>query len=171
MRARNQAGQKRNSAGLRAWLAASPAPVPVAFATFGVMLSGAAIMLGGTILSDMDRISGLVWMILTGLGAYLTYVPFCSVPFDCMIASMHVVGTSVFAIYVADALGYTGSVAMQLHKDFGQAGSVSWFDFFHAFTYFMSGLGLVLLAGSCAYFAVRHLYGRRHQPATEVAAA
>ena len=45
-------------------------------------------------------------MILNGLGVYLAYVPYGSVLFDRLIASTGVVSTAVFAIYVADFIGY-----------------------------------------------------------------
>ena len=51
-----------------------------------------------------------------------------------MIAKTHVIGTAVFAIYVADALGYTGSVAILLFKDL-VAGDASRLDFFRSFTF------------------------------------
>jgi len=120
-------------------------------ATFGLMLFGICVMGGASILLDMNLISGLSWMILIGLGAYLTYVPFGSVLFDRMIASTGAVGTAVFAIYVADALGYTGSVGVQLYKDLF-AGDASKLEFFRHYTYFMAGVGVVCLAVSCLYF-------------------
>ena len=66
--------------------------------------------------------------------------------FDRMLAQTHVVGTAVFAIYVADALGYTGSVGVQLYKDL-IAGETTRLDFFRAFTYALS-------AGSAALILV-----------------
>jgi hypothetical protein len=120
-------------------------------ATFGLMLFGICVMGGAIILLDMNLISGLTWMILIGLGAYLTYVPFGSVLFDRLIASTGAVGTAVFAIYVADALGYTGSVGVQLYKDLF-AGDESKLEFFRRYTYFMVAIGIVCLAVSCIYF-------------------
>ena len=100
--------------------------------TFGVFLLGA-----GTILWDLKLVSGLNWMILTGLGAYLTYVPFGSVLFDRLIASTRAVGTAVFAVYVADAVGYSGAISVLLGKDL-LAGDTARIDFFRSLTYVMS---------------------------------
>jgi len=121
------------------------------FATFGLMLFGIVVMGAATLLFDMNIISGLTWMIMIGLGAYLTYVPFGSVLFDRLIASTRAVGTAVFAIYVADALGYTGSVGVQLYKDLF-AGGESKLEFFRRYTYFMFAVGIVCLTVSCLYF-------------------
>ena len=74
-----------------------------------------------------------------------------SLLFDRMMASTKVVGTAVFAIYVADAIGYTGSVGIQLYKDLAQ-GDMSRLGFFKGFTWFMTGLGTVCLVSSCIYF-------------------
>lgn len=117
----------------------------------GIMGFGAALLGGSTLLLDAGHISGVVWMILIGLGAYLCYVPFGSVLFDRLMASTGFVGTAVFAIYLADALGYTGSVALQLYKDLGAA-EASRFGFLRIVTYAMSLLGVVMIAGAAVYF-------------------
>ena len=51
------------------------------------------------------------------LGAFLVFVPYGSVLFDRIIASTAVVGTAVFTIMVADAVGYTGSIGLQIARD------------------------------------------------------
>lgn len=122
---------------------------------YGLMTCGTLLLLGGTLLFDAGSVDGLTWMILVGLGSYLAYVPYGSVLFDRMIASTRVVATAVFAIYVADAVGYTGSIFVLLFKDLVQT-DASRLDFFRYFTYFMGGLGTVLLTASCAYILVRY---------------
>jgi hypothetical protein len=118
---------------------------------FVVMLAGAAILGGATMLLDAGSIDGLTFMIAVGLGSYLIYVPFNTVLFDRMIAATRVQATAVFAIYVADALGYTGSIATQLYKDFGDP-SATRLEFFRGFSYaFAIGAG-VLLLGALVYF-------------------
>lgn len=121
---------------------------------FGIMAGGVALLGVSTALLKARWINGFWWMTLTGLGSYLAYVPYGSVLFDRLIASTRVVGTAVFAIYLADAIGYTGSVGVQLYKDL-IAGSASRLGFFIQFTWFMSALGLVCLLASALYFARR----------------
>jgi len=126
-----------------------------------LIMNGGLLMLGvGTVLLDMGMISGFAWMTLTGLGAYLAYVPFGSVLFDRLIASTRATGTAVFAIYVADAIGYTGSVGVQLFKDLSRS-ELSRLGFFKGFSHFMCVVGLVCMITSCIYFLHRH----RKQPA------
>jgi hypothetical protein len=123
---------------------------------FVVMTGGAAMMGISTVLLDNGQISGLWWMILVGLGSYLAYVPFGSVLFDRLIAGTRTTGTAVFAIYVADAIGYTGSIGVQLYKDVGQR-DISRLEFFRLMTYGLSVLAFVGLAASCLYFLIRHV--------------
>ena len=118
---------------------------------YAIMLLGLVLMGGSTLLLDNGALRGDVWMVLVGLGAYLAYVPFGSVLFDRLIAATRVIGTAVFAIYVADAIGYTGSVGVQLYKDLVETDATR-LDFFRRFTYGMSILGVVLMASSCVYF-------------------
>ncbi len=118
-------------------------------ATFGVMLAGALVLGGSTALFDAGALSGVLWMLLTGLGSYLVYVPFNSVLFDRMIAYTRIHGTAVFAIYVADSLGYTGSIGVQLVRDLGSASRLA---FFRNLSHFTAALSFVLLAASAAWF-------------------
>jgi hypothetical protein len=121
---------------------------------YATMTSGVALLGVGTLLFDAGYLSGLAWMVLVGLGSYLAYVPYGSVLFDRLMASTRFVGTAVFAIYVADAIGYTGSVGVQLYKDLAEADATR-FGFFWGFTYVMALLGVVLLAASGVYFLLR----------------
>lgn len=120
-------------------------------AVYGVMVGGMLLMAGATLLYDFGRISGLWWMILIGFGAYLAYVPFGAVLFERIMASTKAIGTAVFAIYLSDAIGYTGSVGIQVFKDFGAA-DLNYFQFLRIFTYSMAGIGCVLFFFSGIYF-------------------
>jgi len=120
-------------------------------AAYGIMTFGICLLGIGTALLDAKLIDGFWWMTLTGLGSYLAYVPVGSVLFERILASTRFVGTAVFAIYVADAVGYTGSVGVQLYRDLVRS-DLSRFGFFRGFSYFMSLLGLVCLVISCATF-------------------
>jgi len=134
-------------------------------AAFGVMTIGVSLLGVSTLLFEANAISGFWWVILTGLGSYLTYVPYGSVLFERLLASTRFVGTAVFAIYLADAIGYTGSVGVQLYRDLAHS-EMSRLSFFRGFTYFMSVLGLICLVSSCLYFVRRH---RREDAAAKAA--
>jgi phosphonate degradation associated HDIG domain protein len=120
-----------------------------------LMAAGLALMAFSTLLLDAGLLSGVGWMVLVGLGSYMAYVPHDSVVFDRIIASTRVGGTAVFAIYLADAIGYTGSVGLPLVKDLFFPGPDR-LAFFRAFTYAVSLGGAGMLAASCVYFYRRH---------------
>jgi hypothetical protein len=119
---------------------------------FGIMVGGLLLTGAGTLLLDLGVINGAWWMILIGLGSYLTYVPYNSVLFDRLLAATRVTGTAVFAIYLADALGYTGSVGVQLYKDLFDSQTTR-LHFFRGYSYLLAGLGATLLIVSAVYFA------------------
>ncbi|MEO0322643.1 MAG: DUF5690 family protein [Myxococcota bacterium] len=120
-------------------------------AAYAVMFAGTGLLAGATGLREAGVVSGAGWMVLTGLGSYLVYVPFNAVLFERLIAFVGVPATAVFAIYVADALGYTGSVALQLGKDLG-ASDATRLAFFDRFTGLAAAAGALGLAGSLAFF-------------------
>ena len=124
-------------------------------AVFGVMLFGIVLMGAATLLHDFEMITGLWWMILIGTGAYLAYVPYGAVLFERVMASTKVAGTAVFAIYLHDAIGYTGSITVQLYKDLGQ-GELDYYQFLRGFTWLLCGLGIVCFIASCLYFMGKH---------------
>lgn len=125
---------------------------------FAIMLAGAALMAGGTLALDAGWVSGATWMVLVGLGSYLVYVPYGSVLFDRLVASTGLVATAVFTIYVADAVGYTGSIGVQLYRDLADSDATR-LSFFVTLTYAVSLVGGACLALSCAYF-LRKISGR-----------
>src|SRR5262249_38955113 len=71
------------------------------------------------------------------------YVPFNALLFERMVAATRFAGTSVFAIQLADGVGYTGSVLVQLFRDlvFGHLDRLA---FIQPFAYVVSSIGLVL---------------------------
>lgn len=120
-----------------------------------LMMAGLIVMAASTLLLDAGLIGGLGWMIFVGLGSYMAYVPHDSVVFDRIIASTRVPGTAVFAIYLADATGYTGSIGLPLLKDLMFPG-MDRLAFFRIFTYIVSLGGLGVLSASCVYFYTKH---------------
>jgi len=124
---------------------------PGLIATFAVMAGGTALLGASTLLLEAGVIDGFWWMTLIGLGSYLAYVPYGSLLFERLMANTALVGTAVFAIYLADAVGYTGSVAMLLYKDLA-ASEMSRLAFFQFATWGMAGVGTILLLTSCFYF-------------------
>lgn len=86
---------------------------------FGIMTLGSGIILAGTWLLRAGALDGLTWMILCGVGVYMAYTPVGAMLFDRLTAADRVAGTAVLGIYLADAVGYGGSVGVQLYRDLG----------------------------------------------------
>jgi len=120
-------------------------------AVFGVITVGVLLLGGATWLRERGVIDGFWWMTLIGLGTYLAYVPFGSVLFDRLMASTRMAGTAVFAIYVADSLGYVGTISALLAKDLWAAKS-SQLEFLQAFAYGLSAVGTACLIAAALYF-------------------
>jgi hypothetical protein len=121
------------------------------FAVFGVILSGMLIIGAATALLRGGLINGFWWMALVGFGAYIAYVPYNAVLFDRLMATTKFVGTAVFAMYLADSAGYTGSIALQLGKDLF-AGQTSRAEFLQSYSWFLSLSGTLMLVGVGLYF-------------------
>jgi hypothetical protein len=119
-----------------------------------LMGAGAALVGLSTLAFEAGFIGPEVWMITVGLGLYLAYVPYGSMLFDRIIAASGWVATAGFMIYVTDAFGYVGSVAVTLFKNFG-AGHLSWLEFFSGMSYFTSILCVSCFVFSGLYFARR----------------
>jgi hypothetical protein len=119
--------------------------------THGSMMLGMLLLAGSTLAIQQQMISGLTWMICTGLGAYLAYAPINAVLFERLMAATGSAGTAVFGIQLADSAGYTGSALMQVYKDLGGAAS-SHLVYFHYFALALGVGGFVLCALGALYF-------------------
>jgi MFS family permease len=97
-------------------------------------------------------ISPVAWMVLTGIGGYMGYIPFNCILFERLIATFKAVGNAGFLIYLADALGYTAAVGVMVYRDFF-AVDLSWVRFFTLVSWLMVGLGTLLTVGALLYFA------------------
>jgi uncharacterized protein DUF5690 len=119
---------------------------------FLLMTAGLGLLGAATLALEERWMDGQIWMICMGLGGYLAYVPFSSFLFDRIMAATRFAGTAVFAVNLADAVGYSGSLGMLLYKDVFAAES-SRLGFFKTFTYGLSLGGAVLLSLAAVYFA------------------
>jgi len=113
----------------------------------GIILVGAS-----TMAYQSGVINPAIWMILTGLGLYMGYVPFNSIFFDRFIAAFRYVSNVGFLIYLADAFGYLGSVGIMFYKNFGDA-QMSWLNFFVSASYVMAIVGAAFTLLSMYYFS------------------
>jgi MFS family permease len=120
-----------------------------AFSLIHLMIIAGCILVGvSTVMFTLNMISPVSWMTMAGLGLYLGYVPYNAIFFERMIATFHYKSNAGFLIYVADSVGYLGSVSVLLIKEFVRPG-IGWSMFFK------DGLMVVAFIGSvCGLFSL-----------------
>lgn len=116
-------------------------------AVYCVITAGFATVGVATALHMSGSLSGYWWMAATGVGLYLAYVPYGAVLFERMMAAPRFLGTAAFAIQLADGIGYTGSVLLQLLRDlvFGEFNRL---QFTLPFGLIVSAAGVILMTAS-----------------------
>lgn len=105
----------------------------------GVLLSAIC-----TFCFNAHFISPFTWMLLSTTGLYLAYLPFNCIYFERMLATYKINGNIGFVMYIADAFGYLGTVAVLLIKEFIPI-NYSWVNFFSFLFYSAAALGVVLI--------------------------
>jgi hypothetical protein len=128
-----------------------------------IVFVGFALLGTATLAFEAHLLAPLPWMILAGAGLYMAYTPFNAMLFDRLIAHGGRIATAGFLIYVADASGYVGSLAVLLARNFGGL-HLDWLQFFTVSAYATSVVGAALTALAAIYFSRER--GRRSVLAT-----
>ncbi|WP_407482557.1 DUF5690 family protein [Elizabethkingia meningoseptica] len=115
-----------------------------------ILLLGIVTLAVSTFLFQHHDINAFVWMVATGFGLYICYVPFNALFFDRFIAAFKIKGNAGFLIYLADSFGYLGSMLVLLYKNFN-IGHISWLDFFCSGTYILAAVAMVAVIYSYFY--------------------
>ena len=113
----------------------------------GCMISGL-----GTFLLYLGIINPVVWMTMVALGLYLGYIPYNAIFFERMIAVFKTKSNVGFIMYIADAMGYLGSISVLLFKEFSKT-DISWGNFFKEGVLTVSIVGGLLVSCSLIYFS------------------
>ncbi|NQX39253.1 hypothetical protein SAMN05421820_102375 [Pedobacter steynii] len=93
-----------------------------------------------TLMFTGGKIPAMTYMYMVTLGLYLAYVPYSIIFFERLIATFRYKSNVGFMIYLADSIGYLGSVFILLFKQFGHT-QLSWGSFF------VYGAGVVAIIG------------------------
>jgi hypothetical protein len=131
-----------------------------AFSIIHLFIIGGCVLVGAsTLLFSLKMIGPVTWMTCAGLGLYLGYVPYNAIFFERMIATFHYKSNVGFVMYVADSMGYLGSVSVLLVKEFARP-NISWGEFFK------EGVVIVALVGGlCGVLSLIYfLQSTRRQP-------
>ena len=116
-----------------------------------LIAAGAVLTILSGYLFHRGRLSPVLWMVLSGIGSYLPYILFHCLIFERLVALLGFRGNVGFLFYLADALGYLGSVVILFLKEvtgFKQ----SWTHFFVSLNIQCAVLILVLTVFACWYF-------------------
>jgi len=120
-------------------------------ALHALMFAGLAVAGLSTCAFRAGALPPLWWLALVGFGLYLAYVPFNCVFYERLIATFRVAGNVGFLMYLSDAFGYLGSVAVLLAKELSDL-QLSWTQFFAQIVLVLSIAGGACLLASAAYF-------------------
>lgn len=121
----------------------------------GILLFGTFSVGIATFLLQAQVLNPFLWMVISGFGLYICYVPFNALFFDRFIAAFRIKGNAGFLIYLADAFGYLGSMAVLLYKNFGMS-TISWLKFFINGAYWLSIIGSISVVVSFFYLRKKH---------------
>jgi hypothetical protein len=121
----------------------------------GLIISGLT-----TLLFQYGIVNGYHWMLLVGVGMFLSYTAIQTVLFDRMIALYQIKANAGFFVYICDSFSYLGSVLLLVYKEFFM-NTVSWSKVLIQFTYIQSIIGLALLGGANLFFHFRAVRMRK----------
>jgi MFS family permease len=112
---------------------------------------GGSLIILSTLLFQSSLMNAMAWMIISGFGIYISYLPFNGIYFDRLIAVFKIRGNIGFLIYFFDSFGYLGSVLILLYKNFGHA-ELSWLKFFINGLYLLGFTDILATTLSVLYF-------------------
>lgn len=111
-----------------------------------VMALGLVLCVVATLLRQFEYIEATSWMVATGIGAYLCYIPFNCILFERMVALTKSPGNAVFAIMLFDGIGYIGSMTLTFTS--GMLGATSRLQFFDDYSIIMGIIGVAAILWS-----------------------
>jgi len=119
-----------------------------------MVLAGFVVVCLSILAFTQGWLPGFAFMVLTGLGMYIPYVAFHTTIFERLIAVFRGKANIGYLLYLADAMGYLGYVAVMLFRNFGER-SINYLGFFLQASTIMALVSIVLMIGSLVYFQRR----------------
>lgn len=122
------------------------------FASLGLAITGALLVPIALLGREAGELSPLAFMVLHGLGLYLPYVAVHTTIFERLLAMTQERGNIGYLMYLADAFGYLGYVAVMLLRN-GMERGEHFLPFFVALSWGIAGACVLLLLPCWRYFA------------------
>ena len=116
-----------------------------------LILSGMVLLGGSAFLYIYGHISGIAWLMMSGSGIFLSYIPIQSIYFDRFIATFRVKSNAGFLIYLCDSAGYTCTMLLLLYKEL-YSPHFSWLKVILSMNVVIAVIGTILLIIACIYF-------------------
>jgi hypothetical protein len=120
-----------------------------------LIVAGMAATGGVTALYAAGSANGFVFMVLSGIGMHLAYVPFTNIIYDLILATFAYRANSGFLMYISDSLGYLSSVVVVLVRNFAMP-DLAWDHFFVMINYGIAAVGTVLMSVSLMYYVAKY---------------
>lgn len=92
-------------------------------------IAGLVLLVLATLTYYTGNLSGMLWMMITGVGLFVPYILYNGILFDRLISAFKITANVGFFMYIVDAFGYLSSVGILLYKNFGNQ-SISWLQFY-----------------------------------------
>ena len=136
------------------------------FLALGIAVAGLGLIGLALVAHTAGRISPFAFIVLLGFGLYVPYVAVHTTIFERLIAMTRDRGNIGYLLYLADAFGYLGYVAVMVVRNFGAGGAI--LPLFKATAWAVASLSVISLAVAMAFFAWR-LRSARGRPQTSPA--
>jgi hypothetical protein len=113
---------------------------------------GGVFLLLSTLLFQRGYLPPEIWMMVSGLALFVPYILFNGILFDRLLATFQEPGNVGFLMYVADAIGYLGSVLVLLLRNFGFS-AWSWLEFYQVMCTIGALIFILLTLVAWRYFS------------------
>lgn len=121
--------------------------------SFIYLISGSIVVFAACLhLSTSGTSDAFTYMVLTGIGSYLSYVPYSSVLYERIIGYTSAPGTVAFPMQVADSFGYLCTFVIYLQSTFGH--SSTHLDFFQPMGYIVAVATFIAYIIGFVYFFI-----------------
>jgi Family of unknown function (DUF5690) len=98
--------------------------------------------------------SAFWWMVLSGLGIYMAYIPFNGVLFDRLLAVLKEKANVGFLFYLADFAGYIGSIFVMLFQNFSPK-KQSWLGLITDLSLWLPIISIIFVLFSLQFFIAK----------------
>ncbi|RYY30921.1 MAG: hypothetical protein EOO04_03250 [Chitinophagaceae bacterium] len=119
-----------------------------------------------TYLFVYHNLDPVLWVTAVGMGLYMGYIPYNCVLFERLIATFRIPANVGFLIYLADSVGYVGSVGVIITKGFFNL-SVQWTVFYSNSVMILSVIGVAGTALAIWYFHRKYRSEQLLSPAND----